>query len=80
MKINFYRFNIADTEDPAIAAAGPILAWQNTEHGQWVMAHAYDLTYHHQPDAQFWGYDVIVRGSLSDPRLITEYFLRWPNQ
>jgi len=78
MKINFHRFNIADTVDPAIAAAEPILAWQNTEHGQWVMAHAHDLTYHHQPDANFWGYDVVIRGSLMDSRLVTEYFLRWP--
>ena len=78
MKINFHRFNIPDTVDPAVAAAEPIMAWQHTEHGQWVMAHAHDLTYHHQPDAQFWGYDVVIRGSLTDPRLVTEYFLRWP--
>jgi hypothetical protein len=78
VKINFYRFNISDTVDPAIAAAEPILTWQRTEHGKWVMQHAQDLTYHNQLDDKFWGYNVVIRGTLHDPRLVTEYFLRWP--
>lgn len=77
MKLTFHRFNIADTIDPDIAAAEPILAWQSTEQGRWVMQHAHDLTYHHQPDANYWGYDVVIRGKISDPRLVTEYLLKW---
>lgn len=80
MKINFFRCNIAADVDVAVYAAEPILAWQATEHGQWVMAHAHDLTWHHQPDLQRWGTDVLIRGEIKDPQLITEYFLRWPTR
>jgi hypothetical protein len=79
VKITFRRFNIGDVEDPDIAVAPLILEWQETAHGIWVMKHAHDLTYHTQPDAQSWGIDVAIRGELRDPRLVTEYFLRWPH-
>ena len=79
MKINFFRCNIADDVDAAVYAAEPILAWQSTPHGEWVMKHAHNLTLHQQRDALHWGTDVLVRGELTDPRLVTEYFLRWAN-
>ena len=78
MKITFHRFNIGDVEDPDIAIAAPLLEWQETTKGQWVMANARDLRYYTQPDTRFWGYDVAIRGEITDPRLVTEYFLRWP--
>lgn len=80
MKINFFRCNIADGLDVDVYAADPIMDWLRTEHGQWVKANAYDLTYHHRPDSRFWGYDVIIRGEITDPQKITEYFLRWPER
>ena len=55
MKITFHRFNIGDVEDPDIVIAGPMLEWQETAKGQWVMEHARDLRYHTQPDDRFWG-------------------------
>lgn len=79
MKITFHRFNISDVEDPDIMIAGPLLEWQETAKGQWVMAHARDLRYHTQPDSMFWGHDVAIRGEITDPRLVTEYYLRWPD-
>jgi hypothetical protein len=69
-----------DCEDPEVMLAEPVWRWQQTDHGRWVMENAHDLTYHQQIDAQHWGYDVVIRGVLSDPRKITEYFLRWPAQ
>ena len=79
MKINFFRCNIADDVDAAVYAAEPILAWQSSPHGAWVMKHAHNLTWHQQRDALHWGTDILIRGELTDPRLVTEYFLRWPD-
>jgi hypothetical protein len=79
MKITFHRFNIGDVEDPDITIAAPMLEWQETAKGQWVMQHARDLRYYTQPDSMHWGYDVAIRGEITDPRLVTEYYLRWPN-
>ena len=80
MKINFHKFSIADTEEPDIYAAGPLLKWQQTDQGRWVMEHAHDLRYHYQPDPYHWGYEFVIRGEITDSRRLTEYFLRWPNQ
>jgi len=80
MKITFHRFNMGDVEDIDIYVAEPIYRWQQTSQGRWVMEHAHDLTYHTQIDAHHWGYDVVIRGEINDPKRITEYFLRWPNK
>lgn len=69
-----------DTEDPDVMLAEPVWQWQQTDHGRWVMENAHDLTYHHRPDTNYWGYDVVIRGDLLDPQKITEYFLRWPER
>jgi hypothetical protein len=77
MKFTFHRFNIPDTEDPDITAALPITEWQDTAKGQWVMENAHSLTWHRQPDSYQWGFDIIIRGEITDPHKITEYLLRW---
>jgi len=80
MKITFHTFTMGDVDDVDIYVAEPIYQWQQTDHGRWVMEHAYDLTYHTGPDPHGFGYLISIRGSINDPRRITEYFLRWPRQ
>jgi hypothetical protein len=80
MKITFHRFNMSDVEDVDIYVAEPIYQWQQTEQGRWVMEHAHSLTYNTQVDSMNWGYDVVIRGEINDPKRITEYFLRWTRQ
>jgi len=38
----FHTFRMGDVEDPELYAAPPILEWQKTEQGCWVMAHCPD--------------------------------------
>ena len=78
MKITFHRFNMTGDDDPTIMVAELIWQWQKTQKGVWVMENAHDLTWHHQTDNMHWGYDVIIRGEIRDPRKITKYMLRWP--
>ena len=68
---------MGDVDDVDIYAAQPIYEWQQTEQGQWVMKHAHDLTYHVLADHDTWGHRVVIRGTLNDGPLVTEYFLRW---
>jgi len=77
MKITFHRFSMGDVEDVDIYVAQPIYEWQQTEQGRWVMEHAHDLTYHTQPDQNYWGYDVIIRGEITDGPRLTEYLLKY---
>jgi hypothetical protein len=69
---------MGDVEDPELYAAHPIREWQNTEHGQWVMEHGRDLTFHTQVDHNSMGYRVFITGYLQEDIHATEYFLRWP--
>lgn len=40
-----HEFSLGDVEDPDLYAADPILKWQETEAGQWVMQHSVDSPY-----------------------------------
>ncbi len=80
MKITFHTFTMGDVEDPDIYAAEPIYRWQQTEQGTWAMEHAHDLTYYTGADPHGFGYLISIRGTINDPKRITEYFLRWPRQ
>lgn len=42
MKVCVYEFNMGDVEDPEIYAAGPLINWQNSEEGKWVLDNAID--------------------------------------
>ena len=77
MKFNFHTIRIGDVEDPEIWIAEPIIKWQQTDHGKWVMENASNLTYVRQPDAFHLGYTFVIRGSINDDRKVTEYLLRW---
>jgi len=80
VKINFHTFTMGDVEDVEIYAAQPIYEWQQTDHGRWVMENAHNLTYHTTPDLALYGHRIVIRGEITDPQKVTEYYLRWPNQ
>lgn len=78
MKITFHTFAMGDVQDPDVYAAMPILKWQHSAQGQWVMQHAHDITYTTAVGPHSFGYQVSIHGTLDDPVHVTEYFLRWP--
>lgn len=65
-KILFHQFNIGDCEDPELYAAQPLWEWQQTEHGQWVMQHAHDPTYHVGVSANTFGFCVTITGWVEE--------------
>jgi len=76
MKVTFHSFSMGDVDDPDVYAAQPIWEWQQTEQGQWVIAHAQDLRYYTGADLHNFGYRITIKGDL-EPHLATEYFLKW---
>ena len=73
----FYSFFLSDVEDPEIYAAGPILDWQNTEAGTWVMENAIDKpSFHITPDHNSYGYRVTITGKLT-PKASTYFTLKF---
>ena len=71
-----HEFMMGDVEDPDLYAAEPLMNWQNTEAGQWIMEHAVETPcWYRIPDQLQYGYRFQIRAKLSGARL-TEYLLR----
>jgi hypothetical protein len=47
-KVVVHRFTISDTDDPEIYAAEPILEWQASESGKYVMKHSITVPVFHK--------------------------------
>ena len=72
-----HEFLLGYVEDPDIYAAEPILKWQNSEAGQWLMAHANSQPYWIQHvDANTMGYRYKIWARLSEQNE-TFWRLRW---
>lgn len=74
-----HSFTVSDVEDPEIYAAGPILDWQNTDAGSWVMEHAVEPPcFFQQIDYNTYGYKYMIKATLKDEDALY-YKLKWGN-
>ena len=74
--VEVHSFAMGDVEDPYLFAAEPLIAWEKSEIGQWVMANAVETpTWHRMADPVTMGYRYTIRAKLAGPKL-TEYLLR----
>lgn len=72
-----HRFNVADVEDPELYAAEPILEWQNSEQGQWVMKHAVETpVWQRTVDYSLYSYSYCIIAKLTTKDL-TYFYLKW---
>jgi len=62
-----HEFTMGDVEDPDLYAAGPILDWQKSPAGEFVMAHAVESPYWiRQVDHSSYGYKYRIIARLSE--------------
>jgi hypothetical protein len=75
-EIVVHEFSLGDVEDPDVYAAHPILEWQRSEQGMWIMDNAVETpSWYRVPDLMQYGYRYQIRAKLMGARL-TEYLLR----
>jgi len=75
--VTVHRFTMGDVEDPDLYAAEPIIKWQNSEQGSWVMEHAIESPiWHRMVDHASFGYTYVIRAKLKDVDY-TFYQLKW---
>ena len=75
-----YRFKMGDVEDAQIYAAGPLMDWQRSESGRWVMEHALQVPEWRTKDAlQNWGSFVEVHADLK-PEDEVYFYMRWGDE
>lgn len=72
-----HEFSMGDVEDPDLYAAQPLIEWENSERGQWIMKNACDTpTWHRMADQVTYGYRYRITAKLMGPAL-TEWLLRY---
>lgn len=77
MKVLVHKFSLGDVEDPEIYAAEPILAFERTELGQWLVENSYkQMTYDIVADPSTFAYKVVIHAWLRE-RDLTFYKLKW---
>ena len=75
-----HTFQMGDVDDPDLYAAQPLIEWEKSEAGQWVMKNAADTpTWHRMADPITYGYKYQIRAKLMGPAL-TEWLLRHGTQ
>jgi hypothetical protein len=78
--VTVYDFTLGDVEDPEIYAAEPLLKWQHSEAGQWVMENAVETpSWHRMADPMTYGTRFVIRAKLQGAKL-TEWLLRYGNK
>ena len=78
-KIVVHQFRVGDSEDPDIYAAEPILDWEHSEAGMFVMEHAVEQpVWHRNIDHASYGYQYIITAELEAKKL-SEFYLKWGN-
>lgn len=76
-EIVVHQFSVSDYEDPDLAAADPLIEWEKSEFGQWVMQHSIDVpTWHRMLEPVTYLYKYQIRAKFSGPRL-TELALKY---
>jgi hypothetical protein len=74
-----HSFSMGDVEDPDLYAAEPLIKWERSEAGQWVMANAVETpSWHRMADPYNYGYQYQIRARLQGPAL-TEWLLKYGN-
>ncbi len=64
-RVTVHTFLMGDVEDPDLYAAEPLLEWQNSDSGKWVMAHAIDTPeWHRIVDYQAFGFRYVIVAQL----------------
>jgi hypothetical protein len=65
--ILFKEIAMGDVEDPELYAAVPILDWEKSEQGQWVMAHAIEVpSFRIVTNYETYGYKIQIYGKLRE--------------
>ncbi len=77
MKYIVHTIEMGDVEDPEIYAAAPIIAFENTDKGRWLMTNSYkQLEFTIRPNERTYGWKVLIWSYLNEKDL-TYYSLKW---
>ena len=72
-----HSFAVGDVEDPDLYAAVPLIEWQKSERGKWIIDNAVETpSWHRLADPVSMGYKYQIQAKLQGSKL-TEWLLRY---
>ena len=75
--VTVHSFSMGDVEDPDLYAATPLIEWEKSEKGQWIMDNAAETpSWHRLADPVSMGYRYEIRAKLQGSKL-TEWLLKY---
>ena len=76
-RIIVHKFKIGDVEDPDLFAGEPLLKWEQSDQGRFVMEHSVEKPeWRRHLDFGSYSYEYCVTAKLEKKKL-TEFYLRW---
>jgi len=79
-KVVVHTFSVGDVEDPDLYAAEPLLKWEKSEQGKFIMENAIDTPeWRRHIDHTSFGHKYAIVAELEKKKL-AEYYLRWGKQ
>lgn len=61
IRIVVFKFDIPYNDDPQLHIAEPLIEWENSEAGSWIMQNAIETpAWHMTPTIDFFGYEVVI--------------------
>jgi hypothetical protein len=76
-RVVVHKFRMSDVEDPDLYAAQPLMEWQESEMGKWVMERAVDTPeWHRHVDNMTYGYQYAITAKLK-AKDYTFWELKW---
>ena len=77
VKVIVYRFSLLDIDDPDLIAAEPMLNWEKSEQGQWVMNNSIEKpTWHRLMDPNIFGFEYLIQATFT-PENYTYWKLKY---
>ena len=77
VEITVHEFFVNNWEDPDMAAASTLYAWEHSEVGQWIIQRSISVPAWYRLDLSIsGGYRYEIR-ALVMPHIATEFYLRW---
>lgn len=74
-----HKFEMGDVEDPDLYAAEPLMKWQTSDMGKWVMSHALEAPlWHRIANVSIFGYSYAVTAKFA-AKDYTYWTLKWGN-
>ena len=76
-RVVVHKFKVSDVDNPDLYAADPMVNWERSEPGKFVMTHSVSTpAWYRHLNYETYGYQYVIIAEL-DSKKLSEFYLRW---